>query len=75
MIYVIGKMDLRKRENEMFVEVFPNSLTKFSHLIRQEQIAGSINRASQIVCLPFIEKTPNSIQKRCSSIPLFFGIG
>ena len=75
MIYVIGKMDLRKRENEIFVEVFSISLKKFSHLIRQERIAGSINRATHIVRLPFFEKTLNSIQKRCSPIPLFLVIG
>jgi hypothetical protein len=30
MIYVIWKMDLRKRENEMFVEVFSISIKKTS---------------------------------------------
>jgi len=43
--------------------------------IRQERIAGSINRAIQIVRLPFFEKTLNSIQNRCSPIPLLLVIG
>ena len=43
--------------------------------IRQERIVGSINRAIQIVCLHFFEKTLNSIQKRRSPIPLFLVIG
>ena len=43
--------------------------------IRQERIAGLINRATQIVRLSLFEKLLNSIQKRCSPIPLFLVIG
>jgi hypothetical protein len=38
MIYVIGKMDLRKRENEMFVEVLSISIKKSSSFLLTPQI-------------------------------------
>ena len=38
MIYVLGKMDLRKRENEIFVEVLSISIKKSSSFLLTPQI-------------------------------------
>ena len=51
MIYVIGKMDLRKKENEIFVEVFSISIKKSSSF-NSARVDSGFDKPGNPNCLP-----------------------